>query len=59
MRDQARREKLKSRIHSLEHQSLKLQKQLRDVNHTLCRLLDEIGSKERVKVQNTDREKLS
>jgi predicted nucleic acid-binding Zn-ribbon protein len=56
MRDEARIEKLGSRIHSLEHRSVELQKQLRDMNQLLCKLLDEMDGKERMPMQKTDRD---
>jgi predicted nucleic acid-binding Zn-ribbon protein len=59
MRDQAKIDKLKSRIHSLEHQSLELQKQLKGVNETLHRLLDETSDMKRPEMQKPDRDKLS
>lgn len=59
MRDQARFETLKSRIHSLEMQSRKLRKQLSDVSRLLDRLLDDMGDKDFVEIQKPHRDKLS
>lgn len=59
MHDEARIEKLGSRIHSLEHRSVELQKQLKDMNLVLYKLLDQIDGMERMPMQKTDRNELS
>lgn len=59
MRDQASIEKLKSRIYSIEHQSLELQKQLKATDQILQGLLHEMGDKGLMKMQKPDPDKLT
>ncbi len=59
MRDQASIEKLKSRIYSIEHQSLELQKQLKAMDQILQGLLHEMGDKGLMEMQKPDANKLT
>lgn len=58
MRDKTMIEKLGKRIGSLEDHTLKLQKQLRDVNNILCKLLHEMNGTKLVEMQKPDRDRL-